>query len=456
MSRLPIRVRLTLAFALAMAVVLAATGAFLYLRLGSSLDDSVNERLQARTGELAPLVAQGATNAGELARAGLGDSDERFFQVLDVSGRAVASSRMIGKRPLLQGAALNRVASGELRSFTVDDVRGLPGRARIRATRVDGRTGPRLLLVGESLEDRDETVRAFLIELSIVGPAALLLVSLLGYGLATAALRPVESMRREADAISASEPGRRLPLPASRDEVRRLGETLNEMLDRLESALERERAFVADASHELRTPLALLKTELELALRRSRSQEELERALRSAAEEADRLTRLADDLLLLARVDRGRLPLRREKVAARGLLARIAERFADRARAAGRKITVDAQDGLTLTADPLRLEQAIGNLLENALRHGGGGIRLSAAARNGQAEVHVQDEGAGFPAEFLPSAFDRFSRADEARSGDGAGLGLTIAAAIAAAHGGSIHAANRDGGADVWLALPVR
>jgi signal transduction histidine kinase len=351
---------------------------------------------------------------------------------------------------------LNRVASGELRSFTVDDVRGLPGRARIRATRVDGRTGPRLLLVGESLEDRDETVRAFLIELSIVGPAALLLVSLLGYGLATAALRPVESMRREADAISASEPGRRLPLPASRDEVRRLGETLNEMLDRLESALERERAFVADASHELRTPLALLKTELELALRRSRSQEELERALRSAAEEADRLTRLADDLLLLARVDRGRLPLRREKVAARGLLARIAERFADRARAAGRKITVDAQDGLTLTADPLRLEQAIGNLLENALRHGGGGIRLSAAARNGQAEVHVQDEGAGFPAEFLPSAFDRFSRADEARSGDGAGLGLTIAAAIAAAHGGSIHAANRDGGADVWLALPVR
>jgi two-component system, OmpR family, sensor kinase len=451
MSRLPIRVRLTLAFALAMAAVLAATGAFLYLRLGSSLDDSIDERLQARAGELGAVVARGSTDVTDGA-----DSDERFFQVLDAGGRVVASSRVIGGRPLLEGEAFDRAASGERRWFTVDDVRGLPGRARMLATRRDSSGGRRVLLVGESLEDRDETVRAFLIELSLVGPAALLLVSLLGYGLATAALRPVESMRREADAISASEPGRRLPLPASRDEVRRLGETLNEMLERLEVALERERAFVADASHELRTPLALLKTELELALRRSRSQEELERALRSAAEEADRLTRLADDLLLLARVDRGKLPLRRESVVAGGLLARIAQRFADRARAAERKITVEAQDSLALTGDPLRLEQAIENLVENALRHGSGTIRLSAAARDGQAELHVRDEGGGFPAEFLPNAFDRFSRADEARSGDGAGLGLTIAAAIATAHGGSIHAANRDRGADVWLSLPVR
>ena len=139
--------------------------------------------------------------------------------------------------------------------------------------------------------------RQFLAVLVVVVPVALLLASLLGYALATAALRPVEAMRVEAAAISGSEPARRLPLPSSHDEIRRLGETLNEMLDRLELALERERAFVADASHELRTPLAALKTELELALRRPRTPEELEHAVRSAAEETDRLVRLAEDLL---------------------------------------------------------------------------------------------------------------------------------------------------------------
>ena len=315
-----------------------------------------------------------------------------------------------------------------------------------------------MLLVGGSLEDRDETAHRFLLALGVVGPAALLLVSLLGYGLATAALRPVESMRLEAGAISASEPGRRLPLPSSRDEIRRLGETLNEMLDRLETALERERSFVADASHELRTPLTLLGIELELALRRPRSEQELEAALRSAANEAARLTRLADDLLLLAATDGSGLPLRREPIATRELLDRIAGRFSSRAHALGRTVTVDAPDALTVDADPLRLEQALGNLIENALRHGHGPVRLTARERGDEVELHVLDAGSGFQPEFLPHAFDRFSRGDRARTGDGTGdgtgLGLTIAAAIASAHGGSIRAANcADGGADVWLSL---
>jgi signal transduction histidine kinase len=263
-------------------------------------------------------------------------------------------------------------------------------------------------------------------------------------------------MRGEAAAISGSEPGRRLPLPHSRDEIRRLGETLNRMLERLETALERERSFVADASHELRTPLALLKTELELALRRPRSQAELEQALRSAAAETDRLARLAEDLLLLARSDQGQVPLRRSAVSARDLLMGVVERFSQRAQAAGRAIEVDAPEGLSLTADPLQLEQALGNLLENALRHGDGNIRLAAADRDGQIELHALDEGRGFPPEFLARAFDRFSRADEARSSEGAGLGLTIVDVIARAHGGSAHAANPDGGgADVWLSLPT-
>ena len=166
---------------------------------------------------------------------------------------------------------------------------------------------PRVIVAGASLEDRQEALDGLVAQLFVVGPLALLLTALGGYLLAGAALRPVEAMRRRAAEIGSDRADRRLPLPPANDEIRRLGETLNDMLGRLEAGLVRERRFVADASHELRTPLALLKTELELASRRPRSREELEAALRSAREEVERLVRLAEDLLVLARADDGRL-----------------------------------------------------------------------------------------------------------------------------------------------------
>lgn len=449
MSSLPIRVRLTLAFALAMALVLAATGAFLYFRLGSSLDEAIDEGLQARATEVAPQVAR-----GETARAG-GDPDERFVQVLDLSGGVVDGTTRIDE-PLLESDALVS-ASRSARWFVLDDVSGIDGRVRVLARPIETDSGTLVLLVGSSLEDRDDAVQGLLKLLLVVGPAALLLASLLGYGLATLALRPVESMRAEAAAISATEPGRRLPLPQARDEISRLGQTLNRMLDRLETALERERGFVADASHELRTPIALLKTELELALRRPRSEAELDDALRSAAAEADRLAQLADDLLLLARSDEGKLALVVAPVSAHELLSSVATRFARRADDANRIIEVAPTATLELAGDTPRLEQALGNLVENALVHARRAVLLSAERRNGRIELRVSDDGHGFPPDFLEHAFDRFSRPDDARSGGGTGLGLAIAAAIAKAHGGSARAANREGGgADVWLSLPDR
>ena len=414
MSRLPIRVRLTLAFALAMAVVLAATGAFLYMRLQSSLDEAIDEGLETLWAQAAADVQRGEP---------VGDTpiptDERFIQVLAPDGRVLEATPQ-----------------------------ELDGPARTLARSVEGPEG-QVVVVGVALEDRDETLSGFLTELLLIGPAALLAASLLGYVLAAAALRPVEAMRAEAAAISGSEPERRLPLPESRDELRRLGETLNAMLARLEGALDRERGFVADASHELRTPLALLKAELEVALRRPRSADELERALRSAAGETDRLVRLAEGLLVLARSDQGRLALHTEQVRASDLLAGVAGRF-------GEEVEVVSSDGVELVGDQARLEQALGNLVDNALRHGAAPVRLSATARNGAVELHVRDEGPGFPTAFLPHAFERFSRPDEARSGQGAGLGLALAQAIAVAHGGSAGAANRGArGADVWLSIPA-
>jgi signal transduction histidine kinase len=226
------------------------------------------------------------------------------------------------------------------------------------------------------------------------------------------------------------------------------------MLARLHAAVEHERRFVADASHELRTPLALLQTELELALRRPRTREELEDALRSASEETQRLVRLAEDLLLIARADQGPLPIRREEVDVEQLLADVAERFATRARTLGRELRAEPCE-LRLDVDPLRVEQALGNLVDNALTHGEGDVELRVVAAGERVELHVLDEGVGFSQEFRARAFDRFSRGDEARSGNGSGLGLSIVELVAHAHGGGAGARNRaQGGADVWLSLP--
>jgi two-component system, OmpR family, sensor kinase len=239
-------------------------------------------------------------------------------------------------------------------------------------------------------------------------------------------------------------------VPGTGDEVARLGETLNRMLERIEDGLARERRFVSDASHELRTPLALLKTELELALREGRSPAQLRAAIESASAETDRLARIADDLLLLARSEQGHLRLQLEPLDAAELLRTVAGRFSRSA-----DVSVEAGGG-RLDGDRLRLEQALGNLVDNAVRHGGGRASLRAGRRNGSIELHVLDRGTGFPPAFVEHAFERFSRADEGRGGEGAGLGLAIVDTIARAHGGRARAANREkGGADVWIELPT-
>jgi signal transduction histidine kinase len=451
-ARVPIRLRLTVAFAVVLAAILTATGLFLYLRLGAELDGTIDQSLRARADDVAALVRRDGAGLRD-AGGGLVDPEEHFAQVLDSDGVVVDGTAFLGERPLLTGAELARAGDGTI-STERPSVPGSDDPVRLLATPVEA-DGRRLVaVVGASLESRDEALDSLLALLLVGGPLALALGSVAAYGLAAAALRPVESIRREADAVSAAEPGRRLPLPPARDEISRLGETLNRMLGRLETALARERRFVSDASHELRTPLAALRTELELALRRPRSHLELESALRSAADEAERLSQLAEDLLVLARADAGRLPVRRESVAAADLLAGVRERYARRTSEAGRALDVQADEGLELSVDRLRAEQALGNLVENALRHGHGRILLQALRRDGRIELHVCDEGSGFPPGFLERAFDPFSRGDPARSSPGAGLGLAIVAVIAGAHGGAAHVANVDGGADVWLELP--
>ena len=453
LNRLPLRLRVTLVFAGVMAVVLAGVGLFLYLRLGAEIDHTIEESLRSRAGDVSALIEQADSGLARSGRSPLTEQGENLAQILDAQGRVVDSTPSLRARPLLAGPALQRA----LRSTIVVDATETDDAARLLATPVTAQDQRLVVVVGTPLEDRDDAVRNLGSLLLVGGPVALLLAALAGYGALTAALRPVESMRRRAAAIHDAAAGQRLPVPPADDEIGRLGQTLNAMLARLEDAFARERTFVSDASHELRTPLAILKAELELALRGGRDVKDLEAALRSAAEETDRLVQLAEDLLVIARSDQGRLPIRTGDVHVARLLETACERFARRAADQEARVLVDGADDTVIQADPLRLEQAVGNLLDNALRHGGRHVALSAQAVGDAVQIHVRDDGPGFPPAFIDTAFERFTRADAARGRGGAGLGLAIVDAIARAHGGHVDARNRsEGGADVWLTLPRR
>jgi signal transduction histidine kinase len=438
-----------------MALVLGATGVFVYLRFASELDATINSGLRSRASDVAALVEEADSGLREGSGSLVGPN-ESFAEVLDAGGGVTDSSLAVGDRVLLTPAELRRA----LRRPVYVDRGNLPGLAdasRLLAVPVEARGSSQVVVVGTSTEARDESLTDLAQLLLIGGPVALLLASLAAYGVAAAALKPVEAMRSRAAEISAAEPGQRLPVPPSDDEVARLGRTLNEMLERLGEALEHERAFVADASHELRTPLAILRTELELALAAGRSPEELRAALASAAEETDRLTQLSEDLLTIAQTVRGELPLRLERLDLGEVLEGVARRFQRRAEQAGRGIWVSAPASPTLAADRLRLDQAVGSIVDNALRYGAGPVEIEARAREGSVEVHVLDRGEGFPPQFIDRAFERFSRASSSDRDGGSGLGLAIVQTVARAHGGEAHAANREsGGADVWLALPRR
>jgi signal transduction histidine kinase len=434
-------------------VVLAGTGFFVYLQFRNDVDTAVDSGLRSRADELSAVVRREETSLSAHEQHLVGRADS-FAEVLEPDGTVIDSSAVIGGENLLDADQLTAAARAPT-FVTRGDLPSLDGGARLLAAPVSTPAGERIVVVGTSTEARDESLTDLEQLLLVALPAALILASAAGYWVAAAALRPVEAMRARAREISTAAPDERLPVPDTRDEVARLGETLNEMLARIGDAMERERAFVADASHELRTPLAILRAELDLALAQGRSPAELRAALASAAEETDRLTQLSEDLLTIAQTERGELPLRLEAVRIGDTFESVERRFARRVAEAGRRLEVGEGGELELRADWLRLDQVIGTLVDNALRYGAGTITLAARRAGEAVEVHVTDEGEGFPPEFLPRAFERFSRAPGVRDG-GSGLGLAIVATVAEAHGGTAVAANRpEGGADVWLAVPL-
>lgn len=444
MSRLPILVRLTVAFATAMLLVLAACALFVGLRLRADIDDRIDASLTARSAAAARAFARG-TNISDVA---LEDREESFVQVLTASGSVVAQSGTIAQAAI---TATDVVRARPDQPPTERTLRGVDGRTRIlvRPIVVAGATGA--IVTGQSLVDRRDALSSVATSFAIGGLISLFVASAIGYALARAGLAPVERIRRKAQQISLSGSPELLPLAPARDQIRRLGETLNEMLGRLRDAFERERRFVADASHEIRTPLAAIRLELEGALQRDDLPDAAREAIAAAHAECLRLARLADDLLVLARLDDGRLPLRIAAVDARAAVDRVRAITIDTAAARDRSIANDVPDDLTVSADPDRLGQVLTNLLDNAVRHGDGRISVSARHVDRGVELTVADEGDGLPRAVAVHAFERFSRGEPGRTGDGAGLGLALVAAIACAHGGRAWVAEQPTRVSVWL-----
>jgi len=394
---MPIRLRLALAFALAAAALFALGGWLFASGLSSAQLKTIDSQLTAQ-------LAQ----AGRSLPAG-----DFLTQVIDPAGRVRSASTDAGNVALVTASQLSQARQGRIFvTRTVDEES-----TRIAAAPLAGRPGW-VVVAAESLEAYEATQSQVARELAVGGAVFTAVAGLGAYWLARAALSPVERLR-----------------------------------------LARQRAYVADASHELRTPLAVLRGELELAARPGRGLPELAAAVRNSGAEAERLARLTDDLLLLARSDEDRLSLRLQRTDVGSLLARSAGLAGSRLAAAGLTCRVDVPPGTCADVDPDRIRQAVDNLIDNALRFAprGSVIVLAARAADGGLDIEVSDDGPGFPAGFLPHAFERFARPDSGRSrGDGgAGLGLAIVRVIAAAHGGVATAGNKPGGgAVVRLRLP--
>lgn len=447
-ARWPLRLRVAAAFLATTAAALLGLGVFVELGVADTLEERLRESLEAEADQLEALPADAQDRAvGTLV-------GETFAQVL-VDGEVAASSPLVGDGPLVDPGV--DVASGNGEAYVERDVNILDDDALIesggdRETDTEAAVlmvrdlGVRLLVVGTSREDTEESVAEVRSQLLVGAPLALLLAGGLGYVVAGAGLRPIERMRARAETISDRSAGERLPLPAAQDELRRLAVTLNAMLDRLDAGLERERRFVADASHELRTPLTLMLTELELALARPRSPEELAAALRSAEEETRRLISLSENLLLLAAADSGRLPLRLATTDLADLAREVVERFRAAAQAGSRPLTLLTPDAVEVEADRVRLDQVLSNLVDNALRHGGGPVEVAVATEPGAVTVTVTDHGPGF---VEADPFERFAGITGS-----AGLGLSIALEVVRAHGGELEVRRADGRTSVRVALP--
>ena len=435
---MPIRVRLTAWYAVLLAVIVAAVGAFVVVRLRGDLTDSIDAGLRPAARQIAAgYHAEGGAEFRDVSRTVL--SGERpAAQVLAPDGRVLLTQGdPVADAPLM---APRTVPAGRV---TVRTVRrdAADGGFRAAAVRTTRKGRPVVVVASESMAPVERAAHRVIVLLLLALPVALLLTAAGGWWLARRALRPVEQMTRAAERIEVENLADRLVEPGTADEVGHLARTLNAMLERIRSGVEQQRRLVDDASHELRTPLAAMRAELDVSLRTDDLTPAARSVLESVRDEVDRLGRTVDDLLTLASIDQGRLELATEAVE----LDQVAMRAGDALRplAARRSITIRVNGSpAAIRGDPERLRQAFGNLIDNAVKFSpdGGVVEVRTSAANGTARVTISDDGPGVAEDDRERIFERFYRADPSRTRAtaGSGLGLSIARDIAEAHGGRL------------------
>src|SRR5690348_7136709 len=443
-AKLPIRYRLSITFGALAAVVVAGLSIFVYTQTGSSLLATVDANLNSRAALLVSSVKDDGPSQVNV-RPELIENVEVFTQIDDASGRVLRSTPLIARSRLVSPAQARSLRRATLYNKTIP---GIANVTRVLAVPVAARRGRLVVAVGTSLQDRHQALVQLAATLAIAGSAGLLLISAGAWLALASALRPVERMRRQAAAISASDPGRRLSLAGGSDEIALLGATLNQMLNRIEESVDNERRLVDRASHELRTPLAIQRIDLDVALSGPQTVEELTNALASVSVENAHLTRVTEDLLVLSRARAGVVPVRLADMPLPALLD-DARRRHGLLNSTGVRVSFEAADCM-VRVDPVWFRQAVDNLVDNALRHtpAGGRVEVRAGLKGATLSVVVEDTGPGFDEAFLGQAFEPFTRSTGDPEGQpgSAGLGLAVVSTIARAHGGKAWAQNRPEG----------
>ncbi|GCE19075.1 sensor histidine kinase [Dictyobacter kobayashii] len=473
---LGIRLQLTLWFTCVFAILLFVASAFLYKHLQTSLAGSLDGALQSRAEQIAGEIymengtIQMHESVGELpgfdqeatnrAVTSSDVNDDILVRLLDANGkpfRTTPAFRLLR----VPSSSITQTLEGQPWQATVTTIDGQQN-ARIysRTINKDGKLIA-IVQVGQFTGELQDMLHHVAEELLIMGIVVLLFSALGSYWLASRAFAPIHNLIRTARSIKEGDLQQRVPVPAARDEVHFLAVTLNEMIESLDTVFSRQRRFVADASHELRTPVAVIRSTTDVALLHATTQEEYISVLRNVNAEAERLGRLINDLLALARGDEGKTRLEREPVRL-DLLADVVAANADTI-AEDHHVTIyRAQlQPTTVMGDETRLIQMVMNLLDNAIiySNAGGSVTLSVTSTAKEAIISIQDTGIGIDQEHLPHIFERFYRVDPARvrdAGGSSGLGLAIVDWTVQAHQGNIRVESQPGqGSTFIVTLPL-
>lgn len=449
-----IRGRLTLWYVSALALILIAFGIAVYVLLSRALHRRVDDALRS-TIEISITSLTHDTQEGQSRQSAAQSTaselshPQQALMIFDEQGRLLAEHPYEGDLHI-RLPDLSAIPAEEVFLYTVteEDDADDHHRLAVRRVRIPPADTPYIILASQPLEAVEDELESLREILYFAAPAVLLLAGLGGWFLARQGLAPVAAMARSARRIGAGSLERQLPVANPRDELGQLAITFNELLARLNAAFAQQRQFMADASHELRTPLSVMSTAAGVTLKKThRDEEEYREALRMMAEQTRRLSRIVHDMFVLARADAGSYPLQKRPLYLNDLLDEVAR--SGGLLASGKNITVEATNlpEAAYHGDEDLLRQMMLNLLDNAIKFtpAGGVVKLSLTRQPFEYRLSVSDTGPGIPPEAQAHIFERFYRADKARSraeDGGAGLGLAIARWIAQAHDGSLELAD--------------